>query len=278
MSAAYPWCSLAHDTTIPQRGGKTRHMAQATAHQTESKAPGAPLSGLDEALREGARRMLQQAVEAEIAEYIEAHSGALDDQGHRLVVRNGHTPERTIQTGLGDIPVRRPRVDDRRVDAEGPGQGPGAATGLLRLPCRALAAPAHHQPDRVHVCHGPPADHPDQGRRLPFGLHDHGLQTRSSRRAQVAENQWPRPPWRRHSRGAIQGRLQGRRVTSQDFSSTALDHISLTLANCSRAVCIGTSTGSSRSCWKRSETPPEAPLWTTAGFESESPRMRNGTP
>jgi transposase-like protein len=109
-------------------------MAQATAHQTESKAPGAPLSGLDEALREGARRMLQQAVEAEIAEYIEAHSGALDDQGHRLVVRNGHTPERTIQTGLGDIPVRRPRVDDRRVDAEGPGQGPGAATGFYDFP------------------------------------------------------------------------------------------------------------------------------------------------
>jgi putative transposase len=86
-------------------------MSQATAHQTDSKAPGAPLSPLDEALREGARRMLQQAVEAEVAEYIEAHSRALDDQGHRLVVRNGHTPERTIQTGLGDIPVKRPRVD-----------------------------------------------------------------------------------------------------------------------------------------------------------------------
>jgi transposase-like protein len=63
--------------------------------------------------------MLQRAVEAEVAEYIEAHCGALDDQGHRLVVRNGHTPERRIQTGLGDIPLKRPRVDDRRVDAEG---------------------------------------------------------------------------------------------------------------------------------------------------------------
>lgn len=63
--------------------------------------------------------MLRPAVGGEVAEHIESHSGAGDGQGHHLVVRNGHTPERTIQTGLGDIPVKRARVEDRREDADG---------------------------------------------------------------------------------------------------------------------------------------------------------------
>jgi putative transposase len=74
---------------------------------------------LTDVLRQGAQRMLAQAVEAEVAAYIEAHGDQFDAQGHRLVVRNGHKPERAIQTGLGPVPVRQPRVDDRRVDADG---------------------------------------------------------------------------------------------------------------------------------------------------------------
>ncbi len=70
---------------------------------------------LDEILREGARRMLQSAIEAEVAEYVEKHKEIVDEEtGHRKVVRNGHQPERTIQSGLGDIPVKKPRVHDRR--------------------------------------------------------------------------------------------------------------------------------------------------------------------
>lgn len=65
-------------------------------------------------LREGARRMLALAVEAEVAEWIEQRTGLVDDEGRRLVVRNGHQPSRTIQTGLGDVEVVRPRVHDRR--------------------------------------------------------------------------------------------------------------------------------------------------------------------
>src|SRR5690606_31283905 len=42
-----------------------------------------------------------------------------DAQGHRMVVRNGHLPEREIQTGIGPVPVRQPRVNDRRVDENG---------------------------------------------------------------------------------------------------------------------------------------------------------------
>src|SRR3954449_9396021 len=69
---------------------------------------------LTEILRDGARRMLAQAVEAEVAAWIDAHDHLVDDRGRRQVVRNGHLPERTIQTGLGEIEVKQPRVHDRR--------------------------------------------------------------------------------------------------------------------------------------------------------------------
>jgi putative transposase len=70
-------------------------------------------------LRQGAQRLLAEAVEAEVAAYIAAHQAAKDERGHRLVVRNGHKDERAIQTGLGPVTVRQPRVDDRRIDENG---------------------------------------------------------------------------------------------------------------------------------------------------------------
>ncbi len=74
---------------------------------------------LMEILRCGARQMLTAAIEGEVAEYIDACVHATDENGQRLVVRNGHTPRRSILTGLGPIEVERPRVNDRRVDADG---------------------------------------------------------------------------------------------------------------------------------------------------------------
>ena len=74
---------------------------------------------LTEVLRQGARRMLAEAVEKEVAEYIEAHAAERDTDGRRLVVRNGHMPPRSIQTGIGPIEVARPRVNDKRTDAAG---------------------------------------------------------------------------------------------------------------------------------------------------------------
>jgi putative transposase len=71
---------------------------------------------LDELFREGARRMLAVALEAEVEAYIAAHAELLDEHGHRLVVRNGHAPARSITTGVGQVEVVRPRVDDRRAD------------------------------------------------------------------------------------------------------------------------------------------------------------------
>ena len=69
---------------------------------------------LTDLLRDGARRMLAQAVEAEVAAWIDAHDHLKDAAGHRQVVRNGHLPERAIQTGIGAVEVQQPRVRDRR--------------------------------------------------------------------------------------------------------------------------------------------------------------------
>lgn len=78
-----------------------------------------PADALTELLRSGARRLLEQAVEAEVKLYIEQHAGLTDARGHRLVVRNGYLPQRRIQTGIGPVEVRQPRVHDQRTDAKG---------------------------------------------------------------------------------------------------------------------------------------------------------------
>ena len=67
-------------------------------------------SELDEVLRDGARRMLLQAVETEAAAYIDAHHDEIDEHGRRLVVRNGQANERTLVSGVGTLKVRAPRV------------------------------------------------------------------------------------------------------------------------------------------------------------------------
>ena len=69
---------------------------------------------LDEICRLAARQMLATALLAERRAYIEAHAGELDDDGHRLVVANGYARPREVMTGAGMVPVRAPRVDDRR--------------------------------------------------------------------------------------------------------------------------------------------------------------------
>jgi transposase-like protein len=74
---------------------------------------------LEDFARAGARRALQQAIEDEVAAYVDAHQQCRDDAGRRMVVRNGHKPKRTILSGVGPIEVRPPRVNDRRVDEDG---------------------------------------------------------------------------------------------------------------------------------------------------------------
>jgi putative transposase len=69
---------------------------------------------LTDLLRDGARRLLAEAIEAEVAAWVDAHAHLKDASGRQQVVRNGHLPQRTIQTGLGPIEVEQPRVHDRR--------------------------------------------------------------------------------------------------------------------------------------------------------------------
>ena len=75
---------------------------------------------LTEVLRLGARRLLGQAVEAEVAGFVEAYAHLTDSAGRRRIVRHGHLPEREIQTGIGPVAVRCPRVRDRGAGETGP--------------------------------------------------------------------------------------------------------------------------------------------------------------
>ena len=68
---------------------------------------------LTEVLREGARTLLAQAIEAEVAEFLAGHADKRDASGRARLVRNGHLPERTVQTGIGAVTVKAPRVRDR---------------------------------------------------------------------------------------------------------------------------------------------------------------------
>ena len=69
---------------------------------------------LTDILRQGAQQLLAQAIEAEVADWVDRHQGCQDAHGHRQVVRNGHLPARTITTGVGPVEVQQPRVHDRR--------------------------------------------------------------------------------------------------------------------------------------------------------------------
>jgi transposase-like protein len=78
--------------------------------------PGRPASLIDEIVREGARRMLAEALQAEVEAYIARFGGERDENGRRLVVRNGYHQSREVLTSAGTIEVTAPRVNDKRTD------------------------------------------------------------------------------------------------------------------------------------------------------------------
>jgi len=84
--------------------------------ELKNRTPG---SILEEIARQGARRLLIEAMEAEVGEYIEKHEEKRDREGRRLVVRNGYMPQRDLVTGIGAVSFRQPRVDDRKLDELG---------------------------------------------------------------------------------------------------------------------------------------------------------------
>jgi transposase-like protein len=90
---------------------------------------------IDEIVRDGARRMLAAALEAEVAVYIAAHADQLDVEGRRLVVRNGHARPREVLTSSGAIEVHAPRVNDKRIE-EAIGQRQRFSSAILPPWCR----------------------------------------------------------------------------------------------------------------------------------------------
>jgi putative transposase len=85
-------------------------------HDVEASNEPAGGSLLFEIVRDGARQMLAAALQAEVAAYVEQFKDEFDEHGRRLVVRNGFHAEREVTTAAGAIPVRAPRVNDKRVD------------------------------------------------------------------------------------------------------------------------------------------------------------------
>ena len=73
---------------------------------------------IDGLVREGARRMLAEALQAEVDDYIARFAGERDEAGHRLVVRNGTHQPREVLTAAGAVKVTAPRVNDRRTDPQ----------------------------------------------------------------------------------------------------------------------------------------------------------------
>ena len=82
--------------------------------------PGAFDDQLTEVLRNGARALLAQAVEAEVADFLGKHADLKTEDGRRRVVRHGHLPERDVMTGIGPVAVRQPRVRDREAATDAP--------------------------------------------------------------------------------------------------------------------------------------------------------------
>ena len=73
-------------------------------------------SVLEEIARKGAKKMLQLAMENEVDEFVQKHSDLTDEQGKKIVVKNGSMPKRDIVTGIGSLTIKQPRVDDRKLD------------------------------------------------------------------------------------------------------------------------------------------------------------------
>src|SRR3954468_7755619 len=117
----HPQAGPSSKAGAPTPVGKVRPMLTVVPGQSadlEERPAGAAggSSLIDEIVRDGARRMLAVALRAEVAAYIEAHAGEVDEDGHRLVVRNGNHEPREVTTAAGAVPVRAPRVNDKRID------------------------------------------------------------------------------------------------------------------------------------------------------------------
>ena len=115
--------------------------------------------GLDEIVREGARRMLAEALQAEVDAYIARFGGEHDERGRRLVVRNGSHQPREVLTAAGAVEVRPPRANDRRTDHD---------TGERARICSAILPPWVRKTPKICTQQGTPINEPFRvtGRRV----------------------------------------------------------------------------------------------------------------
>jgi len=118
---------------------------------TDAQAHGELRLDLDQLVREGARRMLAAALEAEVDAYLAAHAAERDEAGRRLVVRNGHARQRAVTTAAGAVVVRAPRVDDRRA---GPVTGDRIGFRSVILPPWCRKSPKVAEVLRLLYLHG----------------------------------------------------------------------------------------------------------------------------
>ena len=88
-------------------------MPESKVISLDKRAEDEEKSFFEQLLQEGARKLLQAAIENEVIDYIQFHKDRRNENGQRLVVRNGHLPEREIVSGIGPIKVRQPRVRHR---------------------------------------------------------------------------------------------------------------------------------------------------------------------
>src|SRR5439155_7143327 len=105
---------------LPSWPTRPKEYATMEFSTNETRIVPLPTSGdvFTEVIRQGAKQLLSQAIEAEVADWIERHQEHQDAQGRQQVVRNGFLPSRTILTGIGPVDVKQPRVHDRRPKEE----------------------------------------------------------------------------------------------------------------------------------------------------------------
>ena len=123
-------------------------------HDAEASNEPAGGSLLDEIVRDGARAMLAAALQAEVAAHVESFVDAVDTDGRRMVGRNGYHAAREVMTAAGAVPVKAPRVNDRRTDPV-PGQRRRFAVSILPAWARKSAKVA--EVCRCCTCMGCPA-------------------------------------------------------------------------------------------------------------------------
>src|SRR6478609_8688066 len=130
-------CKPSSKIGAPTPVGKVRPVLTVVPGAADADGPRRPEGAalIDELVREGARRMLAEALQAEVDADIAAFSGERDENGRRLVVRNGSHQPREVLTSAGAVEVVAPRVNDRRIDPD-TGQRARFASAILPAWCR----------------------------------------------------------------------------------------------------------------------------------------------